>query len=199
MVDRQRLFWKWMPGLALLVLTTSALLFWYRGVPATGNCPDCQDVYRSILWDRRNDYNWNKVHVLVNRSDGFRSIASGVITMRSNLQWFIRFKYWSEFDSFLAQNDGQPLPYSGTENVGLRLIAANERVEILKRGITVLTFTLPGFSFDHRRAMVFLSAERQYSLKETPVFKGSLIYLKKAGSKWIIDHPRGLPEFDLIS
>jgi len=199
MIDRQRPFWKWMPGLTLLVVTTSALLFWYCGIPATSNCPDCQGVYQSILRDRRNDYNWNKTHVLVNKSDGFRFIASDVITMRSKLQWFTRFKHWSEFDSFLAQKDGQPLAYSGAENVGLRLITANERVEILKRGITVLTFTLPGFSFDHRRAMVFVSAERQYSLKEAPVFKGSLIYLKKARSKWIIDHPWDLPEFDLIS
>jgi hypothetical protein len=115
------------------------------------------------------------------------------VEIRSRLPWFERLKYWSELSSFLAQKDGEPLPYSGDGEQGLRLIPQTERGEMLERGITVLTFTLPGFSLDRRRAVVFFGAEKQDSRVLAPSFSGSLIYLKKTGSGWTVDHPRELP------
>ena len=198
MIRAQRL-WKLAAGLAVLLLGTLTVSIWYRGGSTVGDCADCQEIYQLILRPSRNDHDWNKTHVLLGRTDDFRSIASTVSAMRSRLPWFERLKYSFELESFLAQKGDQPLVDSVANNLGLRLIAPNERNETLKQGIIILTFTLPGFSFDRRRAMVFLIAERQYPGAAAPIYRGSLIYLKKAGSQWIIDHPRGLPEFDVVS
>ena len=134
--------------------------------------------------------------------ESLRFIAHGVVDMRSRLSWFERLKYRCEFDSFLAQKDGEPLPYSSADQGKLRLIRESERGGMLAQGITVLTLTLPGFSFDHRGAMVFLDGERQYSRGISPSFNsfsGSLIYLRKTGGHWMIDQHHGLPQMVLMN
>lgn len=189
--------WRWIPGLAILLLAGSALMIWRNREVAARYCSDCDEIYKSVLRQHQNDDQWMRTHVLLKMTDGSRFIASGLVGMRSRLPWFERLMYWRELDTFLAQRDGEPLSY--VEGKGLRVISSIERGEMLKRGITVLTFTQPGFSFDHRHAVLFVSAERHYSVRETPFFGGSLIYLKKIGGRWVVDHPHGLPELHLVT
>jgi hypothetical protein len=155
LVRPPRKLWISVLGLAILLLASSALLICRHPAVAVHDCPDCDDVYQSILRRYRKDDQWMKTHALLNTTDGSRFIASSLVQMRSRLPWFERLRYGSAVESFLAQTDGEPLPYSGASEKGLRLILASKRGEMLERGITVFTFTLPGFSFDHRRAVVF--------------------------------------------
>ncbi len=191
--------WLWISALVVVLLAGAAMLIWRQCRVDAPRCPECDGVYQAILRPHFRDDQWMRTHVLLDTADGSRFIASGVMQMRSRLSWFERLEYRCEFDSFLAQRDGEPLPYSSAGQGKLRLIRASERAETLSQGITVLTLTLPGFSFDHRGAMVFLAAERQYSPGIAPSFNGSLIYLKKTGGQWIIDQHHGLPHLILMT
>jgi hypothetical protein len=198
----RRLPRAWLTGIAavaVMVPLSSALLIWWHGTAAVLPCADCNDVYQTILRRHIGDEQWRRTHVLLNIADGSRFIKSGVAQTRSRLPLFDRICYWYEFSSFLAQADGQPLSYSAVEGKGLRLIAPSERTEMLDRGTTVLGFSLPGFSFNHRRAMVFLWEERRASPRLAPSFTGSIIYLKKTGGRWAVDHPHGLGQLVVMS
>lgn len=76
-------------GMAILLLAGSALVIWRDREVATRNCPDCDDLYKSVLRRHQNDDQWMRTHVLLNTTDGSRFIASGLVRMRSRLPWLI--------------------------------------------------------------------------------------------------------------
>src|ERR1700685_1896285 len=114
----------WVLALAILLLGSSAFWIWRHCAVAVRRCPDCGDVYQTILRPYFQDDQWTKTHVLLNTVEGSRFIAPSVVQMRSQLSWFERLEYWCELDSFLAQKEGEPLPYSGAGQQKLRLIRA---------------------------------------------------------------------------
>jgi hypothetical protein len=154
---------------------------------------DCDAIYQSIVQQHHNDVGWLTSHVLLNKTESGRFIAPGIPDMLARLPLRERIRFWWEFHSFTLGKDGEPLAYSRVSEPRLRVISPNELPGFLARGLEVLNFSKPGFSFDHKRAVVFVGVEVPNVSPIAPFFHGALLYFAKVGGQWVRDeHPPAL-------
>ena len=160
---------------------------------------DCNAIYHAIIQPHEHDNGWLRTHVLLNRTDSMTLIRSDIPSLLSRTPFWKRIRVWWEFHSFSANNrGGQPLKLQAPLP-GLLVISPNEVTGFIGKGVTVLTISYPGFSFDHEAAIVFVTAEIPSSRRMAPFFQGYLLYVERVHGHWIIDQHPGLPGLALIT
>jgi hypothetical protein len=185
--------WKWTAGLAACGTAALLIVLAFHSQSARHEEEDCDAIYQSIVQPHRSDIVWLKSHVLLNKTEGGRFIASDIPNLLARLPLQERLSFWWEFHSFTHARDGEPLAYSRTFEPRLLVSSPQGLSGFLARGVEVLNFSKPGFSLDHKRAVVFVGVELPNPYPTAPFYHGSLLYFAKVGGHWIRDaHPPAL-------
>ncbi len=185
------LVWKWAAAFCTMAALLIVLALHIRSVRYEQE--DCDAIYQSIVQPHHNDVGWLTSHVLLNKTESGRFIAPAVPDMVAHLPLLERRSFWWEFHSFIQGKDGEPLAYTRASEPRLRVISSSELPGFLARGVKVLNFSKPGFSFDHKRAVVFVVVEVPNAYPVAAFFRGALGYVAQVGGHWVRDeHPPAL-------
>ncbi len=153
--------WKWTAGCSVFLAIAASLALGFYVWSVRDEPDEADAIYESILRQHKNDSIWRKTHVLLEEAVPARFLEASISHFFARLPMRTRVSNWWEFRSLLKHPDSEKLPYSGKADPILRVIARKELAAFLDEGFTVMSFSTPGFSFDHRRAVVFITEERR--------------------------------------
>jgi hypothetical protein len=149
---------------------------------------DSDEICRAVIAFHRTDDQWMAGHAVLNKTSFVGMYGLDIPELASRVSLLKRPGFWWEFRSLVNSNQTvETLPFIPASPFPLPVVSTHKNTRIL------LTFSKPGFSFDHQRAVVFVNEECPNPWPLAPYFRGALIYLKKWDGRWIRDLDSGFP------